>query len=115
MRNVVVLPAPFGPRKPKISPSETSRSTPRTASTVFFSRPWRDVNDLRNPRVSIMREAYDAQVLLVKLDYSSRGHSSYPARSGRYGSPASIFLAVRSHQAISASARAIDSSHIHDT
>jgi ABC-type multidrug transport system ATPase subunit len=30
---VVVLPAPFGPRKPKISPGATSKSMPRTAST----------------------------------------------------------------------------------
>src|SRR5689334_5969394 len=34
IRSVVVLPAPFGPRKPTISPSATLRSTPRTASTV---------------------------------------------------------------------------------
>src|SRR5262245_35723197 len=36
MRSVVVLPAPFGPRKPKISPVPTSRSTPRTASTTLL-------------------------------------------------------------------------------
>src|SRR5215510_14877151 len=29
---VVDLPAPFGPRKPKVSPAETSQSMPRTAS-----------------------------------------------------------------------------------
>ena len=34
MRIVVDLPAPFGPRKPKISPASTRRSTPRTASTT---------------------------------------------------------------------------------
>src|SRR5207245_6846142 len=34
MRSVVVLPAPFGPRKPKISPDLTVRSTPATASTT---------------------------------------------------------------------------------
>ena len=34
IRSVVVLPAPFGPRKPTISPSSTVRSTPRTACTV---------------------------------------------------------------------------------
>ena len=34
IRRVVVLPAPFGPRKPTISPALTVRSTPRTASTV---------------------------------------------------------------------------------
>src|SRR5262245_56743925 len=33
MRSVVVLPAPLGPRKPKISPAFTCRSTPATAST----------------------------------------------------------------------------------
>ena len=38
IRSVVVLPAPFGPRKPKISPSATARSTPRTASTVVVLR-----------------------------------------------------------------------------
>ncbi len=31
MRMVVVLPAPLGPRKPKHSPSWTSKSTPSTA------------------------------------------------------------------------------------
>src|ERR1700727_1763439 len=34
IRSVVVLPAPFGPRKPKVSPLATSMLTPRTASTV---------------------------------------------------------------------------------
>src|SRR6476661_934530 len=39
MLMVVDLPAPFGPRKPKISPGRTSRSMPRTASTgpKFFT------------------------------------------------------------------------------
>src|SRR5512135_419833 len=38
---VVDLPAPFGPRKPKVSPGGTSKPTPRTASTrpYRFSRP----------------------------------------------------------------------------
>src|SRR6266540_6974501 len=38
---VVVLPAPFGPRKPKISPGRTSRSTPLTAgvSPKLFRSP----------------------------------------------------------------------------
>src|SRR5512132_2168558 len=33
-RSVVVLPAPFGPRKPNTSPSRTSRSSPSTATSV---------------------------------------------------------------------------------
>ncbi len=33
MRKVVVFPAPFGPRNPKISPGRTLILTPRTAST----------------------------------------------------------------------------------
>src|SRR5690348_10170748 len=50
IRRVVVLPAPFGPRKPKISPSATWRSIPTTASTVV-----RLVRkDLRSPLVSII-------------------------------------------------------------
>src|SRR5215218_9765727 len=42
---VVVLPAPFGPRKPKASPLSTSKLTPRTASTSS--------NDLARPRTEI--------------------------------------------------------------
>src|SRR5215212_1910123 len=37
---VVVLPAPLGPRRPKISPSWTSKLTPRAASTLPY-RLWR--------------------------------------------------------------------------
>src|SRR5215467_4638965 len=50
MRRVVVLPAPFGPRKPTISPSSTSRSTPRTASTG----PLRLENVRARPRASMI-------------------------------------------------------------
>ena len=37
MRSVVLLPAPLGPRKPKVSPSATARSKPDTASTTTGS------------------------------------------------------------------------------
>src|SRR5262245_46547200 len=47
---VVVLPAPFGPRNPKISPRFTSREMPRTASTL------RPVNGLRNVFQSLSTE-----------------------------------------------------------
>src|SRR6266851_2149424 len=50
IRSVVVLPAPFGPRKPKISPRRTLRSTPTTASTTRL-RLWKT---RRRPRVSII-------------------------------------------------------------
>ena len=43
--SVVVLPAPFGPRRPKTSPEATVRSTPATASTFG--------NCLRSPRTAI--------------------------------------------------------------
>ena len=33
---VVVLPAPFGPRKPNTSPGATSKSTPLTASVLPY-------------------------------------------------------------------------------
>ena len=42
---VVVLPAPFGPRKACTSPARTSRSSPSSATV----RP----NDLRRARISI--------------------------------------------------------------
>src|SRR5256886_15394709 len=54
MRRVVVLPAPFGPRKPKISPRLTSRSTPATASTCRR----RDLKTRRRPRVSITASGF---------------------------------------------------------
>ena len=38
---VVVLPAPFGPRKPYDSPRDTSKLMPRTASTRRIQKPWR--------------------------------------------------------------------------
>src|SRR5207248_11088210 len=46
MLMVVDLPAPFGPRKPKISPARTLRSMPRTASTP-------PLNVLTSPRALI--------------------------------------------------------------
>ena len=36
--SVVVLPAPFAPKKPTISPAAISSVTPRTASTVLYRR-----------------------------------------------------------------------------
>src|ERR1035437_488742 len=50
IRRVVVLPAPLGPRNPKISPFSRLRSTPLTASTL----PWRVLKVRRRPRVSII-------------------------------------------------------------
>src|SRR5690348_12344769 len=58
MRSVVVLPAPFGPRKPTISPSPTVRSTPRTASTVRL----RLLNVRASPRASIIAIVVSASV-----------------------------------------------------
>src|SRR5260221_12877511 len=52
MRMVVVLPAPFGPRKPWISPLGTSRLTPSTAvnDPNFLTRPSTRIMDLLPPR-----------------------------------------------------------------
>src|ERR1039458_9519391 len=49
IRSVVVLPAPLGPRKPKIAPRETAKLTPLTASTA----PRRDANRLRRSCASM--------------------------------------------------------------
>ena len=53
IRSVVVLPAPFGPRKPTISPGSTTKSTPQTAST----RPCLVVNARASPRASMIATA----------------------------------------------------------
>ncbi len=53
IRNVVVFPAPLGPRNPTTSPSATSRSTPSTARTSDFSRPWRVWKVWTSPRARI--------------------------------------------------------------
>src|SRR5262245_42849498 len=49
---VVVLPAPFGPRKPKISLASTSKLIFRAASTFFLLSPERKV--FANPSTLIM-------------------------------------------------------------
>ena len=53
MRSVVVLPAPFGPRNPTISPSATVMSTPATAFTSLFWRPLRVTKVRARPRASM--------------------------------------------------------------
>src|SRR6476620_8339444 len=71
IRRVVVLPAPFGPRKPNISPEPMLRSTPRTASTSEL----RDLNVRRRSRVSIIGPLVgraDAMVLLLGVYAGSR-------------------------------------------
>src|SRR5450830_938382 len=65
MRRVVVLPAPFGPRKPTISPASTSRSTPRTASTL----PWRVWNVRARPRAWIMNERSPHMIQAASMDH----------------------------------------------
>src|SRR5437763_417526 len=59
--SVVVLPAPLGPRNPKISPALTVRSTPFTASTVCL----RDLKVRVRPRVSIMFVLANSSLLIV--------------------------------------------------
>src|SRR5262249_13588412 len=78
IRRVVVLPAPFGPRKPKISPPATDRSMPRTASTVRALRPDPTVKDLRSPVVSIMRAPKCGSGRLA----AGRGRLPGPGREG---------------------------------
>src|SRR5690554_6519004 len=48
---VVVLPAPLGPRKPKMSPCFTEKETSRTASTRLRVKPRR--NSFRKPSTTI--------------------------------------------------------------
>src|SRR6185503_12843075 len=55
VRIVVVLPAPFGPTKPKIWPRATENVTPRSASTFLRRSGVRNV--LRRSRTSIAAES----------------------------------------------------------
>src|SRR6202171_4901983 len=61
IRRVVVLPAPLGPRNPKISPDRTVRSTPATASTLRLRvlktrlRPWVSMTaSIRSPDFTVI-------------------------------------------------------------
>src|SRR6266576_326605 len=63
IRSVVVLPAPLGPRKPKISPIPTRRSTPCTASTT----PPRVLNVRRRSVVSIIGPGNGVGVVILTL------------------------------------------------
>src|SRR2546428_13435693 len=67
MRSVVVLPAPLGPRNPKISPVGTVRSTPATASTTCL----RVLKTRRSPCVSIAACATPTPLALFSLFRSS--------------------------------------------
>src|SRR5579862_6246937 len=53
-RNIVVLPAPFGPMRPVISPSAATKLTSSTTS--------RSPNDFASPRISIIRR-FDATIV----------------------------------------------------
>src|SRR5690349_2678183 len=83
MRSVVVLPAPFGPRKPKISPRRTLRSTPATASTTRL-RVWKT---RRKPRVSIIASG---SAVPIRRDFagSSRRPAGKQVPEGLLGRPA---------------------------
>ena len=67
MRKVVVLPAPFGPRKPKISPANTVRSMPETASTM----PRRLVKVRLRPRVSMIGPGVSVRPVDMVNDWRS--------------------------------------------
>src|SRR2546423_15520173 len=73
MRIVVVLPAPFGPTKPKISPAGTLKSTPRRAARPAYRlwRPWTSIN-----AVSLVVQH---QVGLTRLALTN-AHADRPAR-----------------------------------
>jgi hypothetical protein len=51
----VVLPAPFGPRKPKISPVSTRKEKSRSAVTYWFrKKPWYCLLTLLNSRAGTL-------------------------------------------------------------
>ncbi len=54
IRSVVVLPAPFGPRNPTISPRATCRLTPRTASIAWPRPPGKRLRSSRASMTAVM-------------------------------------------------------------
>ena len=58
MEMVVVLPAPFGPRKPKISPRRTWKLTPSTA-TVLAAFGFEAAYTILNSRASMTTSGLD--------------------------------------------------------
>src|SRR5215472_5221134 len=96
IRSVVVLPAPFGPRKPTISPSLTVRSTPRTASTVRLrllnvrARPFASMIGMVVPSVSLVPRG----VLTLSSNISIQFKSFWrrrPAFRGRFSRQLGVF------------------------
>src|SRR6185312_1394393 len=91
MRIVELLPAPFGPRKPKASPGRTSRSMPSTA----VKAPKR-VCKLRalmsGVTAAVSRETVEAEARdeLTFVDASNRVRPD--CRSGRIGYMVHLFL-----------------------
>src|SRR5438105_9952752 len=81
MLMVVDLPAPFGPRTPKISPGRTSRSIPRTASTgpKFLTRSCTEMASWSFMRLALSRRL-DAPAPHLLLGDSLAGpmHRSEP-------------------------------------
>ncbi len=67
---VVVLPAPFGPRNPKVSPRKTSNSTPATAT--------RSPNRFSSPRTEMTESGVAAPVSPRRPTPGSSGLASEP-------------------------------------
>src|SRR5919197_4921834 len=76
MRSVVVLPAPFGPRKPVMRPSGTRNVSPSTAVAVRY-RLRRSTTSITGPILEPLREGFDG------IDRSFQADSWSTKRSGR--------------------------------
>src|SRR5437773_127151 len=87
---VVVLPAPFGPRSPKISPGSTTRSIPSTArnrSRLSGSRRTR-CQIVRLPRSKILtRSLVSTAGTAVIRPAQSRGFAARHAQAGGFARP----------------------------
>src|SRR5262245_37072383 len=79
---VVVLPAPFGPRKPNTSPGATSKLTPRTASTSP-----KDFFKSRTSIAGIVMWLRKLQPLEVSSKYKLCAHGDRPARAQEAADP----------------------------
>src|SRR5438132_8958893 len=112
MRRVVVLPAPFGPRKPTISPISTRKEMPRTASTapkvfrrsrtsiIGWPMPLRGISNpgeqLRGELVQMRETAGGAGEVVVEGQVARQGDGARPGGE-RGAQPA---LGVLHHRAL---------------
>src|SRR5450755_3716191 len=89
---VVDLPAPLGPRNPKISPRRTARSMPRTASTVpyLLTRPVTSMTRSRPSSAGGLGRSASATAVMCLVCRLTAGRGSLDADVGSGSGPSGL-------------------------